>query len=94
MATIEFKAKAETVKSYDGDYLMINVPALKRSHCDMAAFRKHKRFGGLANSDLFGNVLSRIARDVAPAGFLRSDRLPANVTLDLSGFLAKVTIEV
>jgi hypothetical protein len=94
MATIEFKAKAETVKSFDGEYLMIKMPVLKHNHCDMNAFRKHARYGGLANSDLFGNALTRIARDVAPAGFIRSDRLPANVTLDLTGFLARVTIEV
>lgn len=95
-ATIEFKAKAHNVLDSMGTpaYVMIDVPELKRNHCDMSAFRKHPRYGGLANSDLFGNALKRIKSDVAPAGFIRTDRLPTNVTVDMSGFLAKVTITV
>lgn len=95
-ATITFKTKGHKVENSDGTlaYLMFNVPKLTRSHCDMNAFRKHPRFGGIANSDLFPNALSRIVRDVAPAGFIRSDRVPAGVTVDTSGFLASVTIEV
>lgn len=95
MATITFRAKAHAVESPDGStaYIMIDVPTFKRSHCDMDAFRRHARYGGLANSDLFQNALARIRRDMAPAGFIRTDRLPANVSVDLSGFLALVTID-
>ena len=96
MATITFKAKAHDVRNMDDSlaYRMVNVPKLTRSHCDMDSFRKHPRYQGIVNSDLFGSALSRIARDIAPAGFIRTDRVPAGVTLDTSGFLAVVTIEV
>ena len=96
MASIQFKAKAHAIQNVDGTpaYTMIDVPELKRNHCDMAAFRKHPRYAGIANSDLFPNALKRIARDVAPAKFIRTDRIPEGVTIDLSGFLAVVTIEV
>jgi hypothetical protein len=96
MATIQFKAKAHRVENADGTlaYMMIDFPKLTRSHCDMAAFRQHPRYGGIANSDLFPNALSRIASDIAPAAFIRTDRVPDGVDVDLSGFLARVTIEV
>jgi hypothetical protein len=74
-------------------YRFIQVPTLARRHCNMPAFRKHPKFGGLANSDLFPNILARIRRDVTQAGgYIRLDRLPPNVTVDCSGFLAVVTI--
>lgn len=61
----------------------------------MPAFRKHPKFGGFANSQLFPNMLSRIRRDITNAGgWIRLDRLPENVTIDESGFLAVVKIEV
>jgi len=96
MAAITFKAKAHDVRDMDDNlvYRMVHLPKLTTSHCDMAAFRKHPRYQGIANSQLFPNALSRIARDIAPAGFIRTDRVPAGVTLDMSGFLAVVTIEV
>jgi hypothetical protein len=95
MATIEFRGKTETVHNMDGTvaWVQIKVPKLERRHCDMAAFRQHKRFGGVANSDLFPSILARIARDAAPNGYLRLDRVPANVAIDQSGFLAVVRIE-
>ena len=96
MAAITFKAKPQSVFNMDDTlaYQFIKVPTLARSHCDMAAFRKHPKFGGFANSDLFPNVLRRIASTVAPSGIIRLDRgLPAGVTVDASGFLATVTIE-
>ena len=97
-ATIEFKGKAETVFNMDDTvaWVQVKVPKLERRHCDMAAFRSHPKYGGLANSDLFPNVLTRIARDVATTsdGYLRLDRVPENVTVDMSGFLAVVRIYV
>lgn len=96
MATITFKAKAVPVSYVDDShaFTQINVPQLERHHCDMRAFRKHPRYAGIANSDLFKNALARVRRDVAPAGFLKLESLPANVQVDTSGFLASVTIEV
>ena len=96
MATITFKAKAVPVSYADDShaFTQIKVPQLERHHCDMASFRKHPRYSGIANSDLFKNALARIRRDVAPSGFLKLESLPANVRVDTSGFLASVTIEV
>ena len=96
MAKIEFRGKVERVLNMDDTlaYNQIKVPALERRHCDMDAFRRHHKYGGLANSTLFPNVLTRIARDIASNGYLRMDRIPENVTVDCSGFLARVTIEV
>lgn len=99
MATITFKAKAvreiflDATREPTGAFI-IQAPRFTRKHCDMPAFRKHGRFGGFANSDLFPNVLERIRRDTFPHGHIRTDAIPANVKIDLSGFLAVVTVEV
>lgn len=90
-ATITFKTKASTPVN---GYRILSVPKFERRHCNMEAWRRHKRFGSLANSNLFSNVLSRVRSDIAPAGILRTDRLPANVSIDVSGFLAVVTVIV
>jgi hypothetical protein len=101
MATIEFKAKVRPLGVFSNEppyaettLQTVAVPELTKNHCDMGAFRKHPKYGGFANSTLFPAILSRIARDVAPKGYLRLDALPANVTVDVGGFLAIVRIEV
>lgn len=96
-ATITFKVKLEKLQYTDGSvaYTMAKCPILDRKHCDMAAFRRHPRYGGIANSDLFKNVLAHIRRDkFGDAGVIRTDRLPDNVSIDESGFMAVVTITV
>lgn len=97
MATITFKGKIERMEHVDGSlvYEYIRVPVLTRSHCDMAAFRRHAKYGGYANSDLFAGMLARI-RSALVAGSvgLHLDALPDNVTVDASGFLARVTVTV
>jgi len=95
MATIQFRAKVETVYNVDDSpaYQMVRVPQLRRAHCDMPAFRRHAKFGGLANSDLFPNVLNRIRRERL-GDMLRLDKLPPGVEVDTSGFLARVALEV
>jgi hypothetical protein len=90
MATISFKTKI-------GRAGMVVVPTLKRSHCDMAAFRSHAKYGMFTNSDLFPSVLARIRRDLIGSdsrNYIRLDSLPTNVSVDLSGFLAVITITV
>jgi len=97
MATIEFKAKVKHVHNFDGTvaYEYIQVPELTRRHCDMNAFRQHPKFGGLANSDLFAGILSRVRSGLVNGGLgLRLDRLPDNVTVNTSGFLALVQVAV
>ncbi len=101
MAKITFKAKVQRVENMDGTfaYSMIQIPELKRSHCDMAAFRQHKKYGPWANSDMFSAMLKRIRSDIGgSAARLRFGAedysLPDNVAIDTSGFLAKVEIDV
>jgi len=94
MASISFKAKVETVYNIDDSvaYLRVKVPKLERKHCDMQAFRFHPKFGGIANSDLFPNALERLRRDRL-GDYVRLDKIPENVTIDTSGFLAKVSFD-
>lgn len=95
MARIQFRAKVETVFNMDDTvaFQRIRVPTLTRSHCDMAAFRRHAKLGGLANSDLFKNALSKIRMDRL-GEYIRLDRIPNGVAVDMSGFLASVSFEV
>lgn len=94
MAKIEFRAKVETVYNVDDTiaFLRVKVPALKRNHCDMAAFRTHPKFGGFANSDMFPNILARVRRDRL-GEYVRLDAIPEGVQVDTSGYLALVSLE-
>ena len=95
MARIEFKAKVRNVHNIDGTmaFRVLDVPTLTRSHCNVNAFRQHAKFGGLANSDLFLNVLARIKRERLGER-IRLDKIPDGVAVDETGFLAVVTIDV
>ena len=98
-ATITFRAKVESVYHMDDSlaWQQIRVPTLARRHCDMTAFRDHKRLGGLANSDLFPVVLAKIRRDILGGpdrDYIRMDRIPDGVVINSTGFLATVTITV
>lgn len=98
MNRIQFRAKVQTVHyaRHDApDHMYIQVPELKRSHCDMNWFRRSRRFGSYANSDLFLSMLKREMGRMGVESRIRLDRpFPAGVTVDTSGFLALVTIEV
>lgn len=97
MATIQFKTKIQTVYNHDNSiaWQYIQVPAkLTRNHCDMPAFRLHPRWGGVANSDLFLGLLKRLRKDIFGGDEIRLDKIPHNVTIDTSGFLAVVSAEV
>ena len=105
-AAIKFRAKAQTT-GYAGKeetWQEVSVPELKRSHCDMPAFRQCE--WAHANSDLFVGILRQLRTAVAKHGTLRLDELPKEVphaigrhnlilrvSVDTSGFLACVTIE-
>lgn len=89
---IEFKGKVQAVYNMDDTiaYQFIHVPELKRNHVDMIAARKHRKYGYYANSDLFPAMLAGIRKEKFKNGMLRLDAIPAGVTVDTSGFLAKV----
>ena len=95
MATIKFKAKIKTVYSVHGDvlYTYLKVPVFNIRHCDMPAFRQHKKYGSYANSTLFPGMLSRIRNEYFPRGVLRLDNIPDGVEV-ASGFLTTVEINV
>lgn len=98
MAKITYKTKLRDVWNADMtqvEFRIVDVPELKRSHCDMNAFRQHRKYGSYANSDLFPAMLRRIKMEITkPGGWMKLEELPENVTVDTSGFLATVTIEV
>ena len=90
---VEFKAKIKTMLWVDGTfaYQYVEVPVLKRKHCDMQAFRDHPRYGFLANSDLFVGVLAKIRKDIFRGPVLRLDQLIEGVEVNDTGFLAVIT---
>ena len=97
MARIQFKGKVQTMRNADDDsavYEYIQVPEFDRKHCDMNAFRIHKKYGSYANSDLFKGMLNRIRKDVFGGKVLKLNAIPDGVQVDTSGFLAVVTLDV
>jgi len=90
---IAFKAKVQTMYNMDDTpaYRYVSVPTLKRHHVDMAAARCHPKYQGIANSDLFPNVLARIGRELAPSGRLRIDEAPEGVAVRPMGPLVEVS---
>lgn len=99
MATVKFKAKTETISIIDAGQVIpgrtvVKVPKFRHHHCDMAAFRQHKRIGDFANSDMFLSMVDRGARALGVKGFLDIDNPPTGVMVDTSGFLAVVTFEL
>lgn len=98
MARITFKGKVHQVNFVDGTpaYTCIKIPTLTRNHCNMHEFRIHPIYGSYANSDLFPAILNRIKTEMFGeyVQYIKPTNLPANVTVDTSGFLAVVTITV
>lgn len=93
-ATITFKTKAVPLHTENGEVVeSYKIPELKTLHCDMTAFRRHERYGWIANSQLFPGALRRISQDLSRSGWLRADMLPENVQVK-PGFLATITITV
>jgi hypothetical protein len=94
MLTIQFRAKIVTIYYTDDTiaYRRIKIPSIARHHCDMNAFRRSRKFGAYANSDLFLAMVTRALKENGIANFLRMGALPEGVAVDESGFLAGVTI--
>jgi len=75
-------------------YERIKVPALKRSHCDIKAFYKDKKYSGWVNCDFFISILERSLSKLGIREYIRLDQIPETVKIDTSGFLATVTIDI
>lgn len=93
MAKITFKAKAGILHRDSETVTEYKIPKLSRNHCDMEAFRRHPKYGGLANSDLFVGLINNLVRKLYPTGYIRTDDL-ADGTSIKSGYLSTITIEV
>lgn len=93
---ITFKGKVRRTVYVDGTlaYEYIKVPTLHAKHCDMSAARKHPKYGVFANSALFAGQLAGIKRRYFPKGEVRLNALPDGVSVDTSGYLAVVTVDV
>lgn len=96
MPNITFRGKIEQLHYTDGTPApaRIKVPKLSSAHFNREDFRRHPRFAALANSDLFLSALTGALRAKGIRETIRLDTLPEGVTVDQSGFLAHVTIEV
>lgn len=100
MSKIQFKAKIEKWYTTDDEkncVKRIKFPKLSTSHCDMNLFRTHKKYGSYANSDLFSGILQRIKEKILGSNhdqYLKLEALPKGVTVDDSGYLAIVNINV
>jgi len=89
MAMITFKTKIKHGISKD----YINVPMITSKHCDMGEFRKHSKFGKIANSVLFEHALRKHLMEIGVSNIIWLTRIPNGVTV-IPGFLATVIIEV
>ena len=96
MPNVTFKTNIQTVYNMDETvaYQYVQVPELKRAHCDMTAFRRHPRYSSYANSDLFPNLLKRAIDGAGIGNIIRLDQLPNCVAVDTGGFLARVVISL
>lgn len=99
-AQIKFKAKIRSIYFMDNTkaYDYVQIPVIKRSHCDMPLFRQHKKYGAHANSDMFLNMINNAihptAKRMNDAYILILNEIPENATVDTSGFLAVVTFNL
>ena len=96
---IQFKTKVQGYwNEADEPVGCIQVPAaFTRKHCpDMQAWRSSRAWGSYANSDLFPAILKGAAKKAGlePGRLIRLDRWPEGATIDTSGFLAVITIDV
>lgn len=98
MARITFKAKPVAVWHADDSGIAfheVKVPKFGRHHCDMPAFRSHKKFSGFANSDLFPAMLARVRRDIfGGRDWFKLESPPEGVTIAPGGLLYTVSIDV
>ena len=81
----------------DGTPAPARVPVPKKfgaQHYDRQHFRDDARYAAIANSDLFPSAIAGALRKLGIGAAIRLDNLPPGVTVDTSGFLAVVTIEI
>ena len=98
MPKIQFKTKIKRTCLIEGQEdkqrSFIQVPKIGTQHCDMHAFRSHKKYGPYANSNLFSAILQRDLTKILDHGRIYLDAIPECITVDTSSFLTVVTITI
>jgi len=90
MAKVSFKTKLRSVDDGGKDRVMVAFKS-KVTRCD-CNLRSHQHT--YYNSDLFEPMLNRAYREVINQPWAWMDSLPSGVSVDDSGFLALVTVEL
>lgn len=94
---IQFKGKVRTVYNLDDTvaWQYVAVPkAFTSAHWDKNEWRKSRKFGPYANSDLFPSMVKRAVKALGVGDAIRLDRVPEGVLVDTSGFLAVASITI
>jgi hypothetical protein len=100
MAKVQFKTKIIFARDREGNVSYIKVPRLTTAHCDMAAFRMHRQYRNIANSDLFPDIINRDVRTLLfgdkDKNLLNLDNASnmENVTITTNGYFDLVTIDL
>jgi hypothetical protein len=101
VAKVQFKTKIILARDREGNVsCYIKVPRLTTTHCDMTAFRMHRQYGKIANSDLFPDIINRDVRTLLlgnkDKNLLNLDNASnmENVTITTNGYFALVTIDL
>lgn len=92
---IVFKTKFKPVRYVDGSraHEGASLPKQLSPYADKDAFRRSRRFGSYANSDLFESLLQREMKRLGVPGYLKLGQLPECVTVE-TGFMSTVTIHI
>jgi len=99
MLQARWKAKAYSGVVFSDEQPRPFVPVKKSlGRNDIASlhdFRTHPKWGVYANSDLAGGIVQRLVRErIGNRTFIDTDNVPDGVEVDLSGFLATVTVNL
>ena len=92
-----FRTKLDPITYYgqeEVDHVNIRVPRPAENHIDRAAMRRDKEWSDFSNSSMLFGCVSRALGLAGVGKTLRLDRLPESVTVDTSGFLAVVTVQI
>jgi hypothetical protein len=101
---VTFRAKVKECYFTDGTLARryIKVPKVTSAHYDVSEARIHPRYGNMANWDGFPSVVqgamlkSGVRKDAAGMWVELGPvaELPAGITVDETGFLAVVTVDI
>ena len=99
MLQVRWKAKAYQGAVFSGEQPRPFVPVKKtlgrNDVTSLHEFRTHPKWGAYANSDLAGGIIRRLVKErIGNRTFIDTENVPDGVEVDLSGFLAAVTLDL